>query len=449
MEVLHDRAMSSQLAHVVVPDLERDQSGPRPDAEREYLEYRSAVRSMLRNHYPQLSGEWEALYHDAWIELLELRARGDRAIGNPRALLKTIAHRRAVDMLRRRSADPIEPHAPELLLVPDDAVDVDDAAVTKVTADVLHQVIETLEPRQRMVLKLRFDLRMSGSEIEARMGLTRKRLEKIFAETYRQIAEQVEVGESGVSQWSRRQRSLLLACELGIATPSQRARAQDLLARDPQCRVMLRTMRAALRDIAVVLPMPPAALELDDGRRPIAALLDWAGHGLGLLRHPSADVAATRISTSLTEHASGTVIGGLGLGGAVKVAAACLAVGGATAVCLHRADVGPMSQRPERTTTRATQSPAPRPATLVPVVERTAPQPVTGRRVRATRAQLVAAQANARLAREIAVSSPAATPTVSPAPVGATEFDPESGGSGPVASAPAMAPQDGGGEFGP
>ncbi len=450
--MLHDRAMSSHTAQPLVLNPDRHHHTALTDAEREYVEHRSAVRSALRTNFPQLADDWEALYHDAWIEMLELRARGNTTVLSPRAMLKTIAQRRAVDLLRRRAADPIDPEAPEFLRLRDDAaVDVDEAAVTRVTADVLHQIIETLEPRQRIVLKMRFDLRMGASEIQARMGVSEKRLEKIFAETYRVISEQLEVGEGGVSRWTRRQRSLLLACELGIATPAQRERAQQLLNRDPQCRLMLQAMRSTMRDVAVVLPMPPAAYELDDGRRPFSAVLDWLGQAT-VGRHPSAEVVAARATGStISEQAGGTLLGGLGLGGAVKVAAACLALGGAAAVCVT--DVRRTDERPRTTTRQKVRKPAakPRPAAsvTVPVVRSSAPQPVTGKQIRPSPAQVAARARERAAARQVPSSSPAATAPVSPAPAGATEFGPGASGSDPVAPAPAAAPQDGGGEFGP
>lgn len=321
--------------------------------------------------------------------------------------------------------------------------------MTHLAADVLHQIIETLEPRQQIVLKMRFDLRMGAKEIQSRMGVTEKRLEKIFTETYRAIAEQLETSEGGVTRWSRRQRSLLLACELGIATPEQRERAQQLLNRDPQCRSMLHAMRSTLRDVAVVLPMPPVAYGVDDGRRPFSALLDWVGQGLGPARHQSAELAAARTAGStLSEQASGSLLGGLGLGGAVKVVAACLAVGGAAAVCVTGS--APPSQRPVRSAPTVARKPvdASRPV-VVPVVQRSTAQPVTGQRVRLSPSQVAARAKQRAAAQRLPSSSPAATAPVSPAPVGATEFGPGAGGSAPVAPAPAAAPQDGGGEFGP
>lgn len=85
---MHDRAMSSYPAQPVVLNPDRHHPGVVPDAEREYLEHRSAVRALLRSNFPQLADDWEPLYHDAWIEMLELRGRGGATVFNPRAMLK-------------------------------------------------------------------------------------------------------------------------------------------------------------------------------------------------------------------------------------------------------------------------------------------------------------------------------------------------------------------------
>ena len=83
------------------------------ELEREYVEHRSAVLAMLRSRFPGLADP-EELYQEAWAELLELIRRG----GEPRstrALLKTIAQRRATDRLRMARADVVDPGSAVLI----------------------------------------------------------------------------------------------------------------------------------------------------------------------------------------------------------------------------------------------------------------------------------------------------------------------------------------------
>ena len=68
--------------------------------EREYREHRDAVLGMLGAQFPRLADP-EELYQDAWAELLELERSGER-VRHHRALLKTIAWRRAADTAKQR-----------------------------------------------------------------------------------------------------------------------------------------------------------------------------------------------------------------------------------------------------------------------------------------------------------------------------------------------------------
>jgi RNA polymerase sigma factor (sigma-70 family) len=410
-------------------------------AEREFLQHRASVLSTVRISYPWVEDP-EELYQSAWVELLEIRARGE-VVNNPRALLKKIVGRRAIDMSRRRKAEPIEPLAPELVDRPDLDEPVEIATARHLEADVLRQVIDTLEPNHAVLLKLRFDLRLNAGEIQRYLGISEARFEKRMAKAYEAVRAKLGPEPRQAELWREHQRSLLLACEIGIASTEQRARAQDLVDRDPQCRLMLREMRTTLREIAVAIPLPPAVLELDQRRGPLSVMLDWAEKAIAIVRPPGADVALSRASATLGEQAGTTLASGLGVGGAVKIAAACLAVGGTAAVCVQQ--VVPRNRPP----TAARPAPAVAP---VPVVVRATAQPVTGQQVRQSPAQLIARAKARALERQQAttpVSSPRAQPPASPVPAGTTEFGPGASGSDPVASAPAAAPQDGGGEFAP
>lgn len=456
--MLHERASESRSSRSVVHDPDPIPAGPSTDRDREYIAHLVAVRAMLRTRLPSLGDEWEAIYHEAWIDIWERRERLGRPEDDTRSLLKKFAYRRGVDFLRRRELqpDPIEPHSMTFEGIDRD-LPTDEAVEIKLTADALQQIVATLDPRQRMLLKMRFDLRMGGKEIQQRANLTEKRMEKLFTRAFKAIAEQLDPDGSGISAWTQHQRSLLLACEIGIASPAQIKQAQQLVANDPRCRAMLGSMRGAFRDVAVVLPMPAAAVELDGRRGPIGAILDWSERAFASIRSPCADVAVTRASSAVSEHATATLAGGLGVGGAVKIAAACIAIGG-TAVCVK--SLAPVAHdKPPRPPAQARSKPRPAPVkpqpAPAPVVVQATAQPVTGKRVRRTQAQLVArakAKAQARLRAQqssVPVSSPKASPPASPVPAGTTEFGPGSSGSDPIAPEPAPAPQDGGGEFGP
>jgi RNA polymerase sigma factor (sigma-70 family) len=405
--------------------------GEAVQVEREYVAHREPVLAMLRSEFPRLA-DHEELYQEAWAELLERRARGGET-RKMRGLLKTIAWRRARDRVRKKRPDSVDPASPIVAMAADPEELPDVQAQLRLDGAVIRQIVERLEPRQAAVLKLRFDWGLEAREIQERLGVTPKRLEKIVTEAYKTVAAELELTD-GETAWARKQRSLLLACETGLATAEQRARAQRMVDADPACRAMLREMRAALRDVAVALPAPV----LFDQRGPgFGAVLERANDLWTSAKHAVASALGRGGGQSSTVEQAGAA--GLGGGAAAKLVAACLAVGGTTAVCVETGFLGGSANAPEakaEPAQRRVASPAARPERVVQRAatrRRTNDQP-TGRR---------------NSSRTPASSSPRAEPPPSPAPQGSTEFGPGALGSGNTRPAPAAAPQDGGGEFAP
>lgn len=402
--------------------------------EHEYVDHRDAVIAMLRAEFPRV-GDHEELYQEAWAELLEQRARGV-AIEKVRGLLKTIAWRRARDRARKKRPDSVDPASPILAMAADPEEPPDVQAQLRLDAAALRQIVERLEPRQAAVLKLRFDWGLEAREIQQRLGVSPKRLEKIVTEAYKRVAAELELTD-GETAWARKQRSLLLACETGLASAEQRARAQRMVDADPACRAMLREMREALRDVAAVLPVPVLFEQRGAGA---GALFDRLAEAWASLKHALASAIGRGGGQSTAVEQAGSA-GAVGVGGgaAAKLVAACLAAGGTTAACIESgvfsgaAETPPARAQPARP--RA-ETPAILAQRVLKPVRRTAPQ-----RDRAPK--------RPRRSAAPAVSSPAAQPPPSPAPQGSTEFGPGAIGSTSARAAPAAAPQDGGGEFGP
>lgn len=438
MSEITDRARRSALGESFVPARGRlVQESDARVAEREYLGHRAAVMAMLRADFPRLR-DHDELYQEAWAELLELRRRGEE-VRNVRALLKKIAWRRAADSVRKHRPELIDPSSPAMALATDDELSPEDQVQLRLDADALRLVIDSLDERQAAALKLRFDLHLSAKEIQGCLGVSPKRLEKIVTEAYKQVLEQVSGPDGHESAWARRQRSLLLACEVGIASPRQRRRAQEMVARDARCRAMLRQMRESLHDIAVALPMPIIAEQDHIARRweaLIGRLYDLLTPG-----HGSASRIAERASGTPAA-AEATAAGGaavMGVGASAKLLVACIAAGGTVALCVGAAPV--FHHRP------AAPKPAPanggraaQPGRMnVRLPSRTTP-PAPRRSVRASSSPARA---------EKPVSSRSSHPPPSPAPRGSTEFGPGALGSTPQQVAPARAPANGGGEFSP
>jgi DNA-directed RNA polymerase specialized sigma24 family protein len=225
---------------------------------------------MLGAQFPRLTDP-EEIYQDAWAELLELERSAER-VRHPRALLKTIAWRRAADVVKqRRRVVAVDPGGLVLENTVDARAQPDEEAQRHLDGEALRLVVESLDEREAAANKLKFDCQLSAKEVQDVLGVGEKLLELVVSTAYRKIAEQLEVGEDGTTTWTRRQRSLLLACELGIASSRQRRRAQRMLDHDPAFRGLLRAMRRGLDDVAAVLPVPVIADEHERFRRLVGA----------------------------------------------------------------------------------------------------------------------------------------------------------------------------------
>jgi hypothetical protein len=183
-------------------------------------------------------------------------------------------------------------------MLADDRAAVEDQVVARDQARLARNLLDTLDERQRDVLKLRWDLQLSGAEVRDALGLSRRQYQRLAEEGAVAIAERVEELENGT--WSRRQRSLLAAClvqvtrdgeqRVGIATDRQRDEAQRLLESDPHVAALYVEVRNALKRATALLPLPvlvhedhaSAATRLaeiaSDARDQLTGLLQAAKH---------------------------------------------------------------------------------------------------------------------------------------------------------------------------
>ena len=411
------------------------------EVERDYVAHRAMVLAMLRAEFRWLP-DHEEVYQEAWTETLEIRARGE-TVANTAGLLRTIAWRRARDRARKSVPDSLDPSSYVFELQQDDASPPEEQAQLRLDAAAIRQIIDSLEPRHAAVLKLRFDDHLDAAEIQRRLGVSPKRLEKLVTEAYKRVQAQLGLDASGESPWARRQRSLLLVCEMGMASAKQRARAQKMVDEDPVCRAMLREMRSTLEAVAVVLPAPIVARQRGID---VIVLLDKLGD---LKDHALALVARTGGPAVPIEQATAGGLAGIGGGVAAKVAVACMMIGGGAVACTQTGVLG--GQRPGRSTVSKISKQRVRAAAIAVKV---APP-----KVRATASAAPRKRTSPRAARTTASASLAASATTppavngpaapSPAPAGSTEFGPGTAGSTSSPPAPAQAPVQGAGEFTP
>jgi RNA polymerase sigma factor (sigma-70 family) len=434
---LCDRAASSYEPDVVALMSAQPLTPPSEAAEfeRAYREHRDPVLAMLRADFHGIA-DAEDVYQEAWAELLELYARGER-VRNARALLKTIAWRRARDRLRKMRPDALDPMSAAFERVADSAPPPDEQATVRLEAAALRQIIDDLEPRQAAVLKLRFDWQLDAREIQRCLGVSPKRLEKIVTEAYKALAERLG-DEASRAAWRRRQRSLLLACEAGVASERQRRRAVQMVAQDPGCRAMVREMRANLHDLAALAPMP-VLVELDETRaQHTIAALDRIRDLLSqprrwsldlLIRAPDAPSIADRLTWGRAA---------FGGGAAAKFVAFCLAAGGTMTACVEGIRLLHHRHAPAHHSHVIAKRAKP--------VHSAVPVRLANPTSRVTR---TISSTSRRTSTGPAPSSPKSRPPASPAPVGSTEFSPGVVGSSSAHTAAASAPGGGGGEFAP
>jgi RNA polymerase sigma factor (sigma-70 family) len=412
------------------------------ELERQYVAHRSSVMAMLRSEFGGLP-DHEELYQEAWTEALELRARG-KEIANVGGLLRTIAWRRARDQLRKSKPTTLDPSSAVFEVQSDPSPTPDVQAQVRLDAAVIREVVDSLDERQAAVIKLRFDDQLSSREIQEQLGVSPKRLEKIVTEAYGKVESALTPTTDGMSPWHLRQRSLLLACETGIASRRQRARAQRMLAHDPTCRAMLREMRSTLRDLAAAVPLPLVIGGTEEKTSRVRGA--FAGRW-GDLRDQLADLVG-RLSghaPAMEQAGSGTVAG-LGLGMAAKAAIVCVLAAGGTAVCIVATDNEP-KPKPTHEAVRTTST-TKSTRTTVSMIDPISP-PIATKTTKPKSSKPKAAAKRKKDTQPAVSASQATSAPASPAPTDSTEFGPGDVGSSSAAAEPAAAPSDGGSEFAP
>lgn len=403
------------------------------DVDAEFLRYRGEVLEFLRHDYPN-APDPEDLYQEAWFEVVKLRRSG-AVVGNVAALLTDKAKQRAIDEIRRHRPTPVGVGEPMLIRQADPSPGPDQVVEAMVTANVVRQIVADIGHREAAIVKLRFDLDLTTAEIARRLGLKPKLVEKLTTKTYKAVLDQLAEDATGETMLARRQRSLLLTCLNGTASPEQLARARQQVAEDPACRAMLARLRETIERVAAILPLPVLG---ETHHQHGVGVLEQLNQTSASLRD-AITVATPRVSgSSWLEPITGSATT-LGAAGAAKVVVICLSFGGGAAVCINAGVFGrddPAGSAVAREPTRSKPAKNERVATIRPRPAAT-PTPVR-------KAQTVARQASAPPPPKANGPAPA-----SPAPPGSTEFGVGSVGSQPASREPAAAPVDGGGEFTP
>jgi DNA-directed RNA polymerase specialized sigma24 family protein len=294
-----------------------------------------AVLGLLAKRFPRLDADDRlAIYHDAWARVYSKRKRGE-TIDSLRAYLLATAGAEALHVVSRgKIPTPVGPDDPRLTGLSDDRPPLDEQVVTRDQARIARSLLDTLDERQRDVLKLRWDLQLSGSEVRTALGLSMRQYRRLAEEGATALAERVEELDNG--QWSRRTRSLLVAClvevtqdgqrRVGIASRRQREEAQRLLESDPHVAALYAEVRRSARGATALLPLP--VLVIDSAGSPLTRLAELVADVRDHLS--SAFETARQHATSLYIRAADPALltSGPRPGTAVVAVAGALAIGG-------------------------------------------------------------------------------------------------------------------------
>jgi DNA-directed RNA polymerase specialized sigma24 family protein len=305
----------------------------RETAARDYERHQRAVMGMLAKRFPRFDeNERLEIYHEAWARVFAKRARGEEIHSLRAYLLQTAAAEAMNAVTRGRPPVPIGPDDPAVTTLADGEATVEERVLMRDQVRLARELIDSLDGRQRDLLKLRWDLQLNAHEIRAALGLTHRQYQRLAEEGAAAIASRVRDLEDGT--WSRRQRSLLTACLIevadvdgiraGIASEEQRAEAQRLLDSDPHVAALYVEVRGALRRAAAILPLP--AIPVGDGLLNawildrVTTLSDQAGAVAG--------AAKQQVTGAYLRVADMTLLAGASPGAVAATAAVGLAVVG-------------------------------------------------------------------------------------------------------------------------
>ncbi len=244
---------------------------PRSD-EQAYRDHERSVLAMLSTRYRDLDPDSRReLYHEAWASVLKRRREG-LEIESLRAYLIGAADKLAAkrvygaDARRRQTFDP---GAPGYAGLADTAEQPDETVLAADEARRVHMLIDELDEAERALLKLRLDLGLDPPEIRERLGLTDRQYRRTAERARKSLLAQFRAFDRG--EWARGKRSLLCACVMGIASDTQRARAQRLIDEDPCCRAMMSELRELGGNAAAILPLPATTVAVGTGHDGIVA----------------------------------------------------------------------------------------------------------------------------------------------------------------------------------
>jgi RNA polymerase sigma factor (sigma-70 family) len=330
-------------------------------------EIRREVVTHLRASFGEALDEHER--EDIAQEAIEALLRHERSgheLDQPTAYAKKAAWRDAQDLIRAKRSSTgkaIDPQGYVLQGVADARPGPEARLMARAELSRAIEVAERLKPEQQLVYRARFVEELSPREACKRFGIGRPTY-------YWRLNAAVEKVERSLrpERFAQLERQLIGAYVAGTATPREVRRARRLIEADPHAAALARELLTLHRGAAAALPAPVLDQAAD------LSLFERAGHSLASLRdrvfgsdHSPEQIAA-QLGGSGAGRAAGVGLGGVAahfgaLGGAGKLALACLGAGAVTTACILG---GVLPGDPPERARAVEESPAPRRASPAP-----------------------------------------------------------------------------------
>ncbi|MQA74693.1 MAG: hypothetical protein GEU88_10200 [Solirubrobacterales bacterium] len=276
-------------------------------------------------------------------------------VGDMRAFTATVGFRAAREINRRPRAVPFDPLDSPALEQEDPTASPVEHIDARARVARIAEALEQLDDDKLAAFHLRIVEDLSHEEACERLGLGRS----AYFERVKVAKARVEGAvELSSHVFERRQRQLLSDYVAGIADERARARAERLIAADPQAAVLARELRRSHEDAVLVLPtLALVEIGQQDAAGRLGDLLDrarevasgWLGRGPDPSELASSPALAAGGARGAGAAGAGLLAKALGGIGAGKVALGCLGGGAAATIACVATGVLPLpSQGGER-----------------------------------------------------------------------------------------------------
>ncbi len=309
----------------------------------------------------------EDIAQEAMVEVYVRIERGE-LIHDRVAYMRCVAWRDARDLIRDQREMAIDPADDTLIEITDKTARPEDRVDVRAELARSIEAVEQLGPEHRAVYRTRFVEGLSTEEASSKLGVPRSTYHYRLRRAIDTVHQTLEGDRFLVK--------LLGAYVAGVASRSERKRAELLIGNDPKAAALARELRATHEAVAGALA--PVAIDPEASVGFLARLGEAPGRlrdVIGGRSHEAAD-AVSAIGSARGTGAVGTGVLAkvAGLGAAGKATIACLGTGAAATVCLATG-IGPGgglgAERPERDVTRS------EPVAETTIVEAPVTTPVT------------------------------------------------------------------------